>query len=68
MGIGRNEYIDLMNQCRSGRKLFRRKNVKDLLPIKPIDVHIEPWWYVETGCIVEEDMKVNHPSINDGLI
>lgn len=59
LGIGRNEYIDLMNQCRSGRKLFRRKNIKDLLPVKPIDIHIEPWWIVETGYIVEEDMKVN---------
>ncbi|KAL1132046.1 hypothetical protein AAG570_011654 [Ranatra chinensis] len=58
LGIGRNEYIELMNQCRSGRKLFRRKNVKDLLPIKPVDIHIEPWWYVETGYIVEEDMKL----------
>ena len=47
-----------MNQCRSGRKLFRRKNIKDLLPVKPIDIHIEPWWIVETGYIVEEDMKV----------
>ena len=58
LGIGRNEYIELMNQCRSGRKLFRRKNVKDLLPSKPIDINIEPWWLVATGCIVEEDMKV----------
>lgn len=58
LGIGRNEYIDLMNQCRSGRKLFRRKSVRDLLPVKPIDIHIEPWWVVETGCIVEEDMKL----------
>lgn len=58
LGIGRNEYIDLMNQCRSGRKLFRRKNIKDLLPVKPIDIHIEPWWIVEIGYIVEEDMKI----------
>lgn len=58
LGIGRNEYIDLMNQCRSGRKLFRRKNIKDLLPVKPVDIHIEPWWIVETGYIVEEDMKL----------
>lgn len=58
LGIGRNEYIELMNQCRSGRKLFRRKNVRDLLPSKPIDINIEPWWLVATGCIVEEDMKL----------
>uniref|UniRef100_A0A0A9X8Q7 Protein FAM91A1 n=2 Tax=Lygus hesperus TaxID=30085 RepID=A0A0A9X8Q7_LYGHE len=58
LGIGRNEYIDLMNQCRSGRKLFRRKNVKDLLPAKPIDIHIEPWWVVDTGYITEDDIKL----------
>jgi len=58
LGIGRNEYIDLMNQCRSGRKLFRRKNVKDLLPPKPAGVNVEPWWNVEVGCVIEEDIKV----------
>jgi len=58
LGIGRNEYIDLMNQCRSGRKLFRKKNVRTLLPPKPIDINIEPWWRVQYGYIVEEDVKV----------
>ncbi|PNF32474.1 Protein FAM91A1 [Cryptotermes secundus] len=58
LGIGRNEYIDLMNHCRSGRKLFRRKNVKDLLPPKPAEINIEPWWNVEVGCVIEEDIKL----------
>lgn len=59
LGIGRNEYIELMNQCRSGKKLFRRKSIsKNLLPVKPIDIVIEPWWLVETGYITDEDIKV----------
>ncbi|KAJ1528015.1 hypothetical protein ONE63_007939 [Megalurothrips usitatus] len=58
LGIGRNEYIELMNQCRSGRKLFRRKNVKDLLPPKPVDIAMEPWWCVDVGYITEEDIKL----------
>lgn len=59
LGIGRNEYIELMNQCRSGRKLFRRKSVsKSLLPTKPIDITIEPYWYIDVGCITEDDIKV----------
>ncbi|KAJ4442241.1 hypothetical protein ANN_12107 [Periplaneta americana] len=58
LGIGRNEYIELMNQCRSGRKLFRRKNIKDLLPPKPAGVNVEPWWNVEVGCVIEEDIKL----------
>lgn len=58
LGIGRNEYIELMNQCRSGRKLFRRKSVsKSLLPTKPIDITIEPYWYIDVGCITEDDIK-----------
>lgn len=61
LGIGRNEYIDLMNQCRSGRKLFRRKNVKDLLPTKPVKINIEAWWYVQLGLVTEEDIKLISP-------
>lgn len=58
LGIGRNQYIDLMNQCRSSRKLFRKKNVRDLLPLLPSDIVIEPWWMVCVGCVTEEDIKV----------
>ncbi|RZF46370.1 hypothetical protein LSTR_LSTR011154 [Laodelphax striatellus] len=58
LGIGRNEYIDLMNQCRSGQKLFRRKNVKDLLPLQPVNIAMEPWWIVDVGYIVDADMKI----------
>ena len=57
LGIGRNQYIDLMNQCRSSRKLFRRKNVRDLLPQLPLQITIEPWWLVCLGCVTEEDIK-----------
>ncbi|KAK3907963.1 Protein FAM91A1 [Frankliniella fusca] len=64
LGIGRNEYIELMNQCRSGRKLFRRKSVKDLLPSKPIDITMESWWHVDVGYITEEDIKmVSEPEV-----
>ncbi|KAK3880789.1 hypothetical protein Pcinc_014741 [Petrolisthes cinctipes] len=57
LGIGRNQYIDLMNQCRSSRKLFRKKNVRDLLPLLPSDIVIDPWWMVCVGCVTEEDIK-----------
>jgi len=47
LGIGRNQYIDLMNQSRSGRKLFRKRNARELLPLKPVaKMMIEPWWLV----------------------
>ncbi|XP_033644653.1 protein FAM91A1-like, partial [Asterias rubens] len=68
LGIGRNQYIDIMNQCRSSKpslsrsgsfnKFFRRRPIKDLLPAKPIDaVILEPWWIVQAGYITEDDIK-----------
>ncbi|EFX78521.1 hypothetical protein DAPPUDRAFT_53387 [Daphnia pulex] len=59
LGIGRNQYIDLMNQSRSGRKLFRKRNAREFLPTKPVQkMLIEPWWLVHTGSITEDDIKI----------
>uniref|UniRef100_A0A2I3GXG5 FAM91 N-terminal domain-containing protein n=1 Tax=Nomascus leucogenys TaxID=61853 RepID=A0A2I3GXG5_NOMLE len=58
LGIGRNQYIDLMNQCRSSKKFFRRKIARDLLPIKPVEIAIEVWWVVQAGYITEDDIKI----------
>ncbi|KAG5264528.1 hypothetical protein AALO_G00255230 [Alosa alosa] len=58
MGIGRNQYIDLMNQCRSSKKFFRRKTARDLLPAKPVEITVEPWWVVQTGYITEDDIRI----------
>lgn len=59
LNIGRNEYIELMNQARSNKgKLFGKTNVRYLLPKVPCNIHIEPWWRVEVGLVLEEDMKV----------
>lgn len=60
LGIGRNQYIDLMNKCRSSRRFFsvRRKSVRDLLPPKPVlDIPIEPWWMVHVGYVTEDDIR-----------
>jgi hypothetical protein len=54
LGIGRNQYIDLMNQTRSKTKfggfstsLFR-KSYRDLLPARPVsDLVFLPWWVVQ---------------------
>lgn len=63
LGIGRNQYIELMNQCRSTRKFFgvglRKRNVRDLLPTHPVDsVPFQPWWRVRIGSVMEEDVRV----------
>ena len=33
-GIGRNQYIDTMNQCRSSKHFFSRKTACHFLPVK----------------------------------
>jgi len=59
LGIGRNEYIELMNQCRTKNKLFRRKHeIRPMLPSQPIDIYVDPWWTVDIGCLYEDDIKV----------
>lgn len=41
------------------QKFFRKKPVKDLLPVQPIDgVLIEHWWKVHVGYITEEDIRL----------
>uniref|UniRef100_A0A2K5SIS2 FAM91 N-terminal domain-containing protein n=1 Tax=Cebus imitator TaxID=2715852 RepID=A0A2K5SIS2_CEBIM len=45
LGIGRNQYIDLMNQCRSSKKFFRRKTAI-------------AWLVVQAGYITEDDIKI----------
>ncbi|XP_048849424.1 protein FAM91A1 [Brienomyrus brachyistius] len=62
LGIGRNQYIDLMNQCRSSKKFFRRKSARDLLPSKPVEIAVEPWWVVQTGYITEDDIRICSPA------
>ena len=81
MGIGRNQYIDLMNQFRSKvrdaqcnkdevmnsfffmdltwQKFFRRRGIRDLLPVRPVDIsRVEPWWVVHCGFVTEDDIRV----------
>jgi len=64
LGIGRNQYIELMNKTRTKSKfggftssLFR-KSYRDLLPSRPVStVPILPWWVVQVGYITEDDVK-----------
>ncbi|KAI9201526.1 hypothetical protein LWI28_024829 [Acer negundo] len=50
-GIGRNEFIDIMNKCRSKKIMWKlnKSIAKELLPTQPADFAIEPWWGV---CLV----------------
>lgn len=58
LDIGRNQYIELMNQCRSTKKLFRgRKTIQELLPQHPADISVESWWIAQIGHVMEWDVK-----------
>ncbi|XP_024969525.1 protein FAM91A1-like isoform X1 [Cynara cardunculus var. scolymus] len=50
-GIGRNEFIDIMNKCRSKKIMWKlnKSIAKEALPTHPVDFAIEPWWGV---CLV----------------
>lgn len=42
MGIGRNEYIDIMNRSKTGKGIFRKRvSPKLLLPSEP--VRLQAW-------------------------
>ncbi|CDW57850.1 protein FAM91A1 [Trichuris trichiura] len=56
LGIGRNQYINLMNQCRSLKKSSSKKAIRDLLPRIPVRFDIQSWWLVETGSLLEDDI------------
>lgn len=50
-GVGRNEFIDIMNKCRSKKIMWKlnKSIAKELLPTQCVDFAIEPWWGV---CLV----------------
>ncbi|KAI9109011.1 hypothetical protein K1719_019966 [Acacia pycnantha] len=50
-GIGRNEFMDIMNKCRSKKIMWKlNKSIAiDSLPLEPVDFAIEPWWGI---CLV----------------
>ncbi|TKY57021.1 FAM91A1 protein [Spatholobus suberectus] len=55
-GIGRNEFIDIMNKCRSKKIMWKlnKSIAKELLPTQPVDFPIEPWWGV---CLVNLNLE-----------
>lgn len=62
LNIGRNQYIDIMNELRSTHRRFFginvRRSARSLLPNKPDkSVPIEPWWLVNPGYITEDDVR-----------
>ncbi len=48
VGIGRNEYIAIMNKCKAKKLLWRvnKSIAKEFLPVTPLDINMQPWWTV----------------------
>ncbi|KAI5428777.1 hypothetical protein KIW84_033690 [Lathyrus oleraceus] len=65
-GIGRNEFIDIMNKCKSKKIMWKlnKSMTKELLPTQPVDFPIESWWGV---CLVnftlEEFKKLSEEEV-----
>ena len=70
LGIGRNQYIDLINQSRTilqgtKKKMFLNlghtktpASIRHLLPSQPVEsVLIQPWWIINLGCVTDDDVK-----------
>ncbi|OWA55200.1 Protein FAM91A1 [Hypsibius exemplaris] len=61
LGIGRNQYIEKMNQSRSKKffRIGRRQSAMDVMPTVPVDdASIEAWWIVQPGNVLQDDVKV----------
>ncbi|XP_068148618.1 protein FAM91A1 [Drosophila tropicalis] len=75
LGIGRNEYLALISDLKTHTTrsiLFSAKpNPLDFLPRFPVHVHIEPWWRLDIGYVLETDIRYLLPaerSLIDDLI
>ncbi len=72
LGIGRNEYINIMNTSRSNRSfaLFKKKEnqLESLVPAQAVEVPLKPWWLVHLGYVSEEDVrqlgKLEHATVD----
>lgn len=58
-GIGRNEFIDIMNKCKSKKIMWKlnKSIAKELLPSQPVDFKIDPWWGVGLVNFTLEEFK-----------
>jgi hypothetical protein len=60
LGIGRNQYIDIMNKwrTRSSWLLKKKENaIKELLPTVAVRSEIDYWWQICVGFVSEEDIR-----------
>ncbi|CAH2230084.1 jg22375 [Pararge aegeria aegeria] len=57
LGVGRNEYLELVAKARSLGRRGRSRAIRSLLPRVPLNIPMQTWWRVELGYVLEEDVK-----------
>ncbi|VDM20176.1 unnamed protein product [Hydatigera taeniaeformis] len=75
LGIGRNEYMDLLNVykgklCSSQSSLVETPSsvLDELLPKAPLDfAHLQPWFVVRAGSVSDADVKAHEPDVQSIL-
>ncbi|GBG60524.1 hypothetical protein CBR_g5699 [Chara braunii] len=75
-GIGRNEFIDIMNKCRAKKLMWKinKSILKEHLPSAPVDFNIDSWWNVcvvnisneEYRKLAEEELAVLEKVVKEG--
>ncbi|KAL3158901.1 hypothetical protein ABBQ32_011616 [Trebouxia sp. C0010 RCD-2024] len=63
VGIGRNEYIAIMNKCKAKKLLWRvnKSIAKEYLPVTPLDLNMQPWWTVAVVNLSEQEHRALSP-------
>lgn len=71
LGIGRNQYIDIMNKVKSKTNNFlwtkRKKTIRSYLPEQEIETNIEHWWVANVGYVSEDDIQKS-TQVEHGII
>lgn len=68
LGIGRNQYIDIMNKVRSKKWTWRFNKgiLKEQLPVQPVDTKIDYWWIVDVFPMPQQEfLKIYNVSVTD---
>ena len=62
IGVGRNEFIDILNRCR-GKFMWKLNKgaAKDLLPGEPRAINFKPWWEVHPVAVTNDDIRRAKP-------
>lgn len=77
LGVGRNQYIDILNRCKSTRKFFKKRAsprecvAEEQAKVSSLAYNIEPWHVAQIGFITEleaNELRVDEKRILDQLI